>query len=115
MSEFNNVLYKLLGTRIKDLRKERRMTQGQLAENINGISRTSISNIENGNQQLPIHILYQICNNLDIDVHLILPSYNEIEEKVKLSDFNIEEQLREYGLNSETNEKIISLIEKRNK
>ena len=71
MSSFNSVLYSILGQRIKDRREELGFSQHQLAENVSNIypiKRSSISNIERGKQQPPLHIIYEICKAIRLDV-----------------------------------------------
>lgn len=55
MGEKNN-----LGPTIKALRKTRRMTQGELADAV-GLNRTSITNIEAGNQPVTDVLVEQIA------------------------------------------------------
>jgi len=49
-----------LGKKIKELRVEHNLTQEQLANALN-LQRTSITNIEAGNQAAPLHVYYQAC------------------------------------------------------
>ncbi|MFK7060263.1 helix-turn-helix transcriptional regulator [Flavobacterium oreochromis] len=82
MSNFNSMLYKLLGGRIKTRREELEMNQSLLGEK-SKIGRASISNIEKGRQKPPLSVIYRICHELDIDVHSVLPTYKEIEAAVE--------------------------------
>ncbi len=82
MSNFNSMLYKLLGSRIKSRRDDLEMNQSVLGEKAE-IGRASISNIEKGRQKPPLSVIYRICHELDIDVHSVLPTYKEIEAAVE--------------------------------
>ena len=82
MANFKDVLYETLGEKIRSRRIGLGMNQSELSDRIDNIGRTSISNIEKGKQQPPLHIIYQICSVLDIDIHNILPTYSEIEQKL---------------------------------
>jgi len=82
MSNFNSMLYKLLGSRIKNRREELEINQSFLGEKAE-IGRASISNIEKGRQKPPLSVIYRICHELDIDVHSVLPTYKEIEAAVE--------------------------------
>lgn len=56
----------IFGARLKALREERNMTQGELAERI-GISRVSVVNYESGNRIPDIHVLQRLKNLFDVD------------------------------------------------
>lgn len=59
-------IYRRLGARIRQFRKEAGLTQAQLATQI-GISRASLANIEAGRQQVLVHHLYAIAEAVDIE------------------------------------------------
>lgn len=80
MTEFNKALYEIIGEGIKKIRVNKNINQTKLSDNVH-IGRSSISNIEKGNQQPPLHVLYKICSYLDIDIHSILPTLAEVEKK----------------------------------
>lgn len=65
-------VYAELGKRISAKRKERDLSQIELAQHV-ALTRTSISNIENGRQHLPIHQLYRFAEVLECSVHELLP------------------------------------------
>lgn len=81
MEDFNKILYRVIGERVSRRRKELGLTQKELSEKTAVIGRSSISNIEKGNQQPGLHTLYIICSALDIDVQRILPTYKEVISK----------------------------------
>jgi transcriptional regulator with XRE-family HTH domain len=73
-------LYKALGERIRILRLPGdgiRMTQAKLAEEV-GLERTSITNIEKGNQKVPLHVLYRICEALQVNLADVLPPISDV-------------------------------------
>ena len=53
--------YNSIGTRIRAMRKERGMTQEQLAE-ATGIGSTHVSHVENGTTKLSVQTLIAIIN-----------------------------------------------------
>ena len=59
-------IYRNLGIRIKDLRKNLGLTQERLAQQV-GISRASLANIEAGRQQVLVHHLFGLANALQLD------------------------------------------------
>lgn len=88
MKDFSNVLYSLIGETIKDLRLKKGLNQSELSDKISNIGRTSISNIEKGKQQPPLHVMYLICKQLDVDIHSILPTYSDVEKEVEKKNKN---------------------------
>lgn len=76
-----SALYKLLGTRIKELREEKKYKQEYFASLLK-ISRASLVNIEQGRQRPPLHNLYEIARILEVtitDLLPALPSDNEVK------------------------------------
>ncbi len=65
-------LYIELGRRLREARKNQDLTQAALAERV-GVSRTSITNVEQGNQHVPIHVLYQMARALGVPASSLLP------------------------------------------
>lgn len=76
-------LYLVLGARLKKLREGEdgnpRLTQAELAGKV-GLERTSITNIEKGNQKVPLHVLYKLCEVLKVDISSVLPALSEVQE-----------------------------------
>lgn len=80
MTDFNSSLYVILGERIKKRRTELAISQESLAKAV-GLGRTSITNIELGKHNVPLPILYKISEFLALDIHMVLPTFDEIESK----------------------------------
>jgi len=74
-------LYLRLGRRIRAAREDAGLTQAELAASIS-LSRTSVTNIERGRQQILLHTLYDIASALGIDAANLLP---EMKPKAKES------------------------------
>ena len=69
-----------LGSSIKTLRKEKKLTQSTLAKNV-GLSRTTLSKLENGYlSQISIVTLNNILNHLgyEIDIKTLNPFITDI-------------------------------------
>lgn len=116
MNEFNKTLYLMIGDRIKSLRIKKGLSQTELSDRIPKIGRTSISNIEKGYQQPPLHVLYLICNELDVDLQSILPAYSEIQKEVELSSKDdVHRYLEEEEINQKTKEFLEKLMAKKTK
>lgn len=70
---FGGDLYVALGGLIRSRRERMRLTQGELARRV-GMTRTSITNIENGKQKVQLHTLYAIASVLEVSPQALLPS-----------------------------------------
>jgi transcriptional regulator with XRE-family HTH domain len=64
--------YPTIGANIRTYRKARGMSQEALAEAIEQ-TRTSLVNIEQGRQRVPIHTLMQLAAALDVSIGMLLP------------------------------------------
>jgi transcriptional regulator with XRE-family HTH domain len=65
--------YKDVGLRVRDARKKAsNMTQKALATNV-GLTRTSLTNIENGRQKLLLHTFAEIATALGVEAANLLP------------------------------------------
>lgn len=77
--------YGELGRRIRAARKRLSgggLTQEQLAQRV-GLSRSSIANIERGEQQPPVHVFARIAEALDVRPENLLPKLDaSVQEEV---------------------------------
>lgn len=76
-------LYIALGNNLRELREGKvgsrpKLTQAELAKRV-GLERTSITNIEKGNQKVSLHVLYRLCEVLKADVASVLPHMNDVQ------------------------------------
>jgi transcriptional regulator with XRE-family HTH domain len=69
-------IYKTIGEKIKKIRKGKK-SQQELADNLK-ITRTSVTNIEMGNQRVQIDTLWHIAELLGVSIHDLLPTQKEI-------------------------------------
>lgn len=65
-------MYQELGRRARSARRKAGLTQQEVADRI-GLSRTSVTNIERGNQQILLHMLYRLAAALGTDPLALLP------------------------------------------
>jgi len=61
-------IYKTVGKNLRDQRKEKNMSQQQLADLAGKIDRSKISDIENGKEDFLFSTLLKICIALNINV-----------------------------------------------
>lgn len=67
------LLYREVGRRVRQARKNHGLTQAQLASSV-ALSRTSITNIEKGRQKLLLHTLSDIAFVLGVEPGTLFPS-----------------------------------------
>lgn len=83
--ELTGVMRHLIGHKIRELRKKKRLTLQKLAE-LTGLTKGYLSRIENSAKPPPIYTLSRICSALEIDMGILLSdnkvSYLEIPEIV---------------------------------
>lgn len=70
-------LYKQLGERVCRLRNKLGLTQAELASAIS-LSRTSVTNIEKGRQQILLHTLCDLASALQVNPARLLPSAEQL-------------------------------------
>ncbi|MHA7842048.1 MAG: helix-turn-helix domain-containing protein [Winogradskyella sp.] len=105
MIDYKDSLYKVIGEKIKTRRQQLKISQLKLSEDLKHLSenielsRSSISNIEVGRHQIPLHVLYSICQLLKLDVKELLPSYKEIVQFATSDITNYSEYLKDNNLN----------------
>lgn len=69
-------VYKIFGTKLKELRKEDKITQEELAEKM-GVSKTTIVNYENGNRKVPLEMVVKISRYFNVTVDSLLDLKDE--------------------------------------
>lgn len=91
------------GKLIRQLRDEAGLTQSALAGRV-GLSRTSITNIELGQQHIPIHVLYTLASALGVAPEKLLPKYESAMfagSQVPLTE-DVAEELNKQALHAST-------------
>lgn len=68
----NDILYREIGQRVRVHREAAGLTQGALARRV-GLTRTSITNIERGQQRIPVHVLYDLAETFGVLPDALLP------------------------------------------
>lgn len=76
--------YTLIGERIKNRRKELKLTQEELATNLN-LSTFYLSKIENGHASATLDTLAIIANYLDLDLSFVITGTNKLNRAYNLS------------------------------
>lgn len=107
-----DLLYPLVGKRIQEIRKENNVNQQELADFLN-LSRTSVSNIENGRHPIFIHHIYTIAEKFNVPIEKILPSVFDIQNHKKLQNKDWVNMLEKEGVIDEnTVSNFINIINK---
>lgn len=76
--KIKNLDKKLIGTRIKEIRKKKNLTQSALAKLLN-TSQSTISSYEHGNTIILTAFLYEMCTKLDVSANYIVGKTNTIK------------------------------------
>jgi transcriptional regulator with XRE-family HTH domain len=74
-----SIIYIDLGARIRDERERRNVSQELLADRV-GLTRTSITNIEKGRQQVLLHTLLEIARALNLKPTRLLPDVSQLAQ-----------------------------------
>lgn len=82
--------YKIIGSRIRELRKSKNLTQEKLAE-ISGVEPSNISHIERAATKLSLPTLVNIANALDATLDELV--YNNLNKSAHVSVKMIDELL----------------------
>ena len=85
-----------MGQRIKQARKEKHLTQEQLAE-MAGISSAFMGHIERGTRKASLETLYALCRALNVSADYLIGQSREAAIKAFLGDLTKEEL--EAGIN----------------
>lgn len=99
--------YAAFGTRLKSARNRANMSQSDLAKRVS-LSRTSITNIERGHQQVSLKLAVSLARELHVQLDELLESGHSQNEVSRLT----EEVNREHpGLSSRSKEWVTSLLQ----
>lgn len=85
-------LYAEFGRKIRSLRvrEELALSQEALSRRV-GLSRTSITNIEKGRQQIPLHALYIFADALGVEPSALLPDKKSLIPERKRVTVDLDE------------------------
>ena len=74
-------LYELVGAQMRRIREAQspRMSQGDLAR-ILELKRTSVTNIEKGNQKPTLDTLYRFCEHFGVEIAEIMPKVSGVAQ-----------------------------------
>ena len=94
-----NQIYIDFGKQLRDLRKQARLSQADLAERV-GLSRTSVTNIERGRQHLPLHMVFLLADAVGVDPTKLIPETTH--EPAHMPNHVMKRLSRERGLEGGT-------------
>lgn len=72
-------IYRDFGRRLRKARSDATLTQEALGKRV-GLSRTSITNIEQGNQHVGLHLLYQLARAVGVPPVELLPDESAADD-----------------------------------
>src|SRR5687767_8012321 len=72
----DRLLYRLIGERVKKFRRGK-LTQEQLADLVS-VARSSITNLENGRQRVPLHQIMRVASALGCELRDLMPTMAEM-------------------------------------
>jgi transcriptional regulator with XRE-family HTH domain len=104
-----DIVYQLVGERIRELRERNEDSQFELAQKIS-ISRSSISNIEKGRHPASLALLYDIATIYNSDINSLLPSIEQVTHEQQSPNIRINEILDDYDLGDSTRQQILNRI-----
>jgi transcriptional regulator with XRE-family HTH domain len=78
-------LYREFGELLRTHRREAELTQSQVAERV-GLARTSITNIERGQQHVPLHQLFRLAAAVGVQPSELLPTGSAALEELVSQD-----------------------------
>lgn len=116
MDQLEDLLYREVGRLIRQARKGAGLTQDELADKVQ-MARTSITNIEYGQQKVQLHTLYALAEVLNIAVKDLLPTSqitrpkNDVDWLVREKSVFTTNGRRLEGLNETERELILSLMD----
>lgn len=105
--EQQTVFYEAIGEKIKEARKLRNLNQDVLADRL-GISRVSLGNIELGKQRVPLHVLLDICESLNVTMNDIVPQ--NIQSDNLIDPLILNKIKKETEDSPESSEKVINYV-----
>jgi transcriptional regulator with XRE-family HTH domain len=77
----NKLLYQAIGRLVRAQRESKGISQATLAEAVE-LTRTSITNLEAGNQQIPVHVLIKLAGALDVSVDDLVPNAGSLDHAI---------------------------------
>ena len=70
------------GERVKKVRDKAQLTMEQFGERLGGVSKSTISNIENDNRNLTEHMLKSICREFDVNENWLRTGEGDMPRKL---------------------------------
>lgn len=102
----NNEIYKEFGERLKQLRKERGITQAQIAEAL-GIAQPTIYKYEKGIRKIPMSVLQKFAVYFELSMSELIgvqPTHETVEEPSWL------EEIKQYKLHDNEINEVLNFV-----
>lgn len=110
MTVDDDLVYQHVGSRVRTRRTHLGLSQGELANRVN-LQRTSITNLEKGRQKVPLHVLYDVAEALDVEINTLLPSRAEVAKQDVVTFQYDDKELTTTPLTASALKRAFSLLE----
>jgi transcriptional regulator with XRE-family HTH domain len=94
-------LYRAFGRALKGAREDAELTQKEVAQRV-GLSRTSITNIERGNQHIALHQLFLLASAVGVEAATLLPdgdtALEELVPAAALQGLDADDEEKEFAV-----------------
>lgn len=109
-----NVAYlnKLVGQKIREFRKFNGLSQEDLGKELE-INRSTISQIESGNQEITIGFIYTLSEKLNTEINTFLPPWRSIIDDASSVIHLLQKEFEKDNINEDTKNTILDLLNKK--
>lgn len=99
-----------LGLVVRRVRQSRELTQGQLADRI-GLTRTSVTNIERGDQGISVSLLVDLARSMDADPVDVLAQALRLKAEAEASSMPVPSEIATGVASTELREWVLGMVQ----
>lgn len=99
-----------LGLVVRRVRQSRELTQGQLADRI-GLTRTSVTNIERGDQGISVSLLVDLARSMDADPVDVLAQALRLKAEADASSMPVPSEIATGVASTELREWVLGMVQ----
>ena len=108
ISTSHDEFYRILGSNIRTLRTQQKISQSTFAAAIN-LSRTSVVNIEQGRQHPSVYLLARISHILSVSLADLIPNFIQANTVTENVDSSVRKAIEKTGVSENSQEALRSL------